>query len=203
MPRSLRRVNPYEEELLNRIIHGDEGAFAQIFDRYKDKLFAYGCKITKSEEVAEEIVQDVFLKIWTNREKINPQLAFDAYLFKITKNLALNFLQQAARDKRSRDRLTDYFRQLPERSPTEDLLVSAEYQQMLTEAVAQLPPRRKLVFSMSRQQGMTHAEIATALKLSPGTVKIHIIHAVKSIKDYLRIHTDITFLLGCLGSFLA
>jgi RNA polymerase sigma-70 factor (ECF subfamily) len=199
----LKRVNPYEEDLLHRIICGDEGAFAQLFDRYKDKLFAYGRKITKSEEVAEEIVQDVFLKIWTNRKKINPELAFDAYLFKITKNLALNFLQQAARDKKHWDRLTNYFQQLPERNSTEDFLVSAEYQRMLTEAVAQLPPRRKLVFSMSRQEGMTHAEIAKALKLSPGTVKIHIIHAVKSIKDYLRIHADITFLLVFLGGLLA
>ncbi len=199
----MKRVETYEEELLNRIIDGDERAFAQLFDQYKDKLFAYGCKITKSEEVAEEIVQDVFLKIWTNREKINPELAFNSYLFKITKNLALNFLQQAARDQKHRDRLTNYFQQLPERNATEDFLVSAEYQRMLTEAVAQLPPRRKLVFSMSRQEGMTHAEIAKALKLSPGTVKIHIIHAVKSIKDYLRIHADITFLLVCLGGLLA
>lgn len=133
--------------------------------------------------------------MWTTRESINPALAFDSYLFKITKNFALNFLQKAARDKRSRDRLVDHFRLLPKRSQTEDLIVSAEYEQVLTEAVEQLPARRKLVFSMSRQQGMTHAEIAKALKLSPGTVKLHIIHAIKSIKDYLRIHADITFFL--------
>lgn len=199
----MKWTKTYEEDLLHRVIRGDESAFAQLFDQYKDKLFAYCCKITKSEGIAEEIVHDVFLKIWINRKKINPQLAFDAYLFKMIKNRALNFLRQAARDQKSRERLTEYFRQLPERSPTEDLMVSAEYQRVLTEAVARLPPRRKLVFRMSRQQGMTHAEIAEALKLSPGTVKLHIIHAVKSIKDYLRIHTDITFLLVCIGYFLS
>lgn len=193
----------YEKELLHRMIDGDEQAFAQIFNQYKDKLFAYCTKITKSEGIAEEIVQDVFLKVWTSRESINPALAFDSYLFKITKNFALNFLQKAARDQKSYDRLVNHFLRLPKRNSTEDLIVSAEYQRMLTEAVEQLPPRRKQVFSMSRQQGMTHAEIARVLQLSPGTVKLHIIHAVKSIKAYLRVHTDITFLVGVISMLLA
>ncbi len=187
--------------LLERLKEGDQVAFKQLFTQHKQKLFAYCCKITKSEEAAEEIVHDVFLKVWTHREKIDPQRSFDGYLFKITKNQALNFLEKAARDQKTRARLTDYFQQMQWCNHTEDQVISADYERLLTDAVAQLPPRRKLVFEMSRAQGMTHAEIATSLHLSPGTVKLQVIHAVKFIKEYLRVNADITLLVFCLSRF--
>lgn len=199
----MKLVSPTEQELVTRVREGDEAAFEQLYSLYKQKLFAYSCKITKSEEVAEEIVHDVFLKVWTYRQRIDSQRSFDAYLFKITKNQILNFLKKAARDKKIQARLLSHFQRVQPRNPTEDQLLLSEYQQMLAAAVAQLSPRRKTIFRMSRIDGMTHAEIATTLNVSAGTVKLQIIQALKSIKEYFRQHSDIVlFFICCFRAFL-
>lgn len=174
---------------------GDEMAFRQIFNQYKDRLFTYCCKVTKSEIYAEEIVHDVFLKIWKNRHTIDPELGFDALLFKITKNLALNFLEKTAREQKGRERLKSYFQRPHTENQTEEIIISDEYQQMLKNAIELLPPQRKLVFRMSRFEGMSHAEIAAALHLSPGTIKNHMIHALKFLKQYFQVHSDINLLI--------
>jgi RNA polymerase sigma factor (sigma-70 family) len=85
-----------ERTLVINLIAGDERAFRAIFDRYRDCLYGYCLKFTKSKEAAEEIVQDVFVKVWETRSNLNPDLSFKAYLYQITKNLAFNFLKKAA-----------------------------------------------------------------------------------------------------------
>ncbi len=199
----LKEGKTYQQELLYRMKAGEEAAFRQIFDQYKDRLFTYCCKVTKSEVHAEEIVHDVFLKIWQLRHTIDPNLGIDAFLFTITKNLALNYLEKTAREHKGREQLKSYFQQLRHKNHTEDMIVSDEYQKLLKKAIELLPPQRKLVFRMSRFEGMSHAEIATALCLSPGTIKNHMIHALKFLKRYFQVHSDLTLLLFFLCQFFS
>ena len=167
-----------------------------MYDRYRDKLYTYGLKITKSEEAAEEIVHQVFLKIWMHRENLNPDLSFNALLYKITKNFALNFLEKVSRSAALRQELYYYFDHL--HTTTEDKIIYDDYIHLVEKAVDLLPPQRKRIFQMHRTEGMSYKEIAEVLHLSKGTVKNHMILSLKFLKKYLHTHTDFTFLYLCL-----
>jgi RNA polymerase sigma-70 factor (family 1) len=185
-----------DKVLVRGIISGNESDFRVIYDRYRDKLYTYGLKITKSEEVAEEIIHQVFLKIWTHRENLNPELSFNALLYKITKNFALNFLEKASRSAALQQELYYYFDQ--QHNATEDEIIYDDYSQLAEKAIDLLPPQQKRIFHMHRVEGMTYKEIADALHLSKGTVKNHMLHSLKFLRKYLHTHTDLTFCYGCL-----
>lgn len=182
-----------EKVLVEKIISGDQSAFKEIFYRYKDKLFSYCYRFTKTETIAEEIVHDVFLKIWTEREQINPDLSFSSYLYTITHNHALNFLKKAAADISLRGKLFYYFEQY-HRQP-EDQLIYNDLVGIVQQAVALLPPRRRLIYEMSREQAMNDEEIANRLSISKQTVKNQMVKALKFIKGYLKSHGEIDICL--------
>lgn len=182
--------------LVQGIIAGNASDFRVMYDRYRDKLYTYGLKITKSEEAAEEIVHQVFLKIWMHRENLNPELSFNALLYKITKNFALNFLEKVSRSEALKQELYYYFDQ--RHTATEDEVIYDDYTHLVEKAVDLLPPQQKRVFLMHRTEGMSYKEIADALHLSKGTVKNHMILSLKFLKKYLHTHTDLTFLYLCL-----
>ena len=178
-----------EKSLVTLMVQGDEYAFRVLFEKYKNPLYQYSCRLTKSEELAEEIVHDVFLKIWRQREKINPELSFQALLFKITKNETLNFLKKVASDMSLRKRLMRYFEKI--HCNTENEVVYADYEQITSKAIQLLPPQQQLVYRMSRIDGKTHEQISEELHLSKGTVKNHMGLALRFLKKYLMLHTDI------------
>lgn len=178
-----------ERTLVIHLIAGDEGAFRAIFDRYRDRLYGYCLKFTKSKEAAEEIVQDVFVKVWENRSSLNPDLSFNAYLYQITKNLAFNFLKKAASETLFKKRILPYL-EVAHSRPEDDCLYR-DYERLADKVIKLLPPQRQLIFQMSRQSGMSHDEIATSLGISKNTVKGQIVKASKTIRDYFRLHSDI------------
>lgn len=181
-----------EKTLVQKLISGDESAFKAIFDCYKNKLYSFSLKITKSEDLAEEIVHDVFLKIWTGRDRINTEMSFDAYLFKITKNASLNFLKKAAADKALKRKLFAFLENIDHH--TEYSIISSDDEHFLTKAIETLPPQQQLVFKMSRMEGMTHTQIADILKISKGTVKNYIMLATARLSKQLNVYSDKTLL---------
>ena len=187
----MEESHSYEERLVTRIIQGDEEAFRTAFYQYKDRLFSYCYRFTKSEELAEEIVHDALLKMWTERQRLDPERAFIGYLYTITRNLALNFLKksasEAALQEKVRQRTAIWHNDTEERVYYSDLL------QMTNQAIGQLPPQQQRIYRMSRDQQMTHEEIARSLDISRHTVRNHIIKALQAIKHYLRLHADISF----------
>lgn len=178
-----------EKELVERLISGDEVAFTEIFYCYKDKLLSYCCRFTKSEVMAEEIVQNVLIKIWTNREQINPELSFSSYLYTIARNDSLNFLKKAASDVAFKERLLYYF----ERShcEPEEKLIYSELNGIAEKAIALLPPKRRQIYQMRRNFSMNYDDIANYFGISKHTVKNQIVQARKSIKNYLSLHEEI------------
>jgi RNA polymerase sigma-70 factor (family 1) len=172
-----------EKDILDRMVSGQSDAFRCIFDRYRNELFSYCCKITKDTESAKEIVQDVFLILWQKRESLNIELPIRPYLYTITQNLSFNFLKRAATETRLK-REVFY---LSQKDYTPEWESNYNHtQDGVNAAISKLPAKQKEIFLMSRVDFKSHDEIATHLRISKNTVKDQIFKALKSIKSYLR-----------------
>lgn len=182
-----------EHLLLQQIAQRDENAFKLLFDQYKDRLFLYINGIIKSKEVSEEIVMDVFLKIWLGKEIVKEIENFDAFLFRVAYNKSIDFLRSAARDLKLRD-LVWHEIQVAGGMSADQQVIIREYEKKLREAIGLLSPQRRLVYEMSREKGFSHEDIAKRLQLSKNTVNNHIVESQKFIRSYLIRHLDIAVL---------
>lgn len=178
-----------EATVIKRMSEGDHLAFRQIFNQYKDPIFGYSYKLTKSPTLAEEAVQEVFLKIWQNREKLDASRPIKPYLYKIAQNYVYNTLRNAAYSDKLKEQI--FYNPPVCRNVTEDQVVYRDLEAFKEKAIKNLPIRRQLIFRMSRVEGLSHEEIAHRLNISPHTVKDQIVKALKTIKEQLHIHTDI------------
>ena len=179
MPESLRS----EKELLVKLKAGDKSAFEQIYRLYSNRLFGNLVKLLQSETEAQEILQEVFLKIWQNRAQIDPEKSFRSYLFKIAENKVFDFFRKAALQKRVQHQLLHHSD--IETTMVDRMLLDKENEQLLAKAIDQLPPQRKQVFVMVKLQGKTYKEVGDHLGISVSTISDHIVKATKSIRDYL------------------
>ena len=169
-----------EKDLLLQVSEGNEHAFRQLFNTYRSKLYTYIFKITESKETAEDTVHDVFLKLWTNKEKLTEIQNLNAYLYKMAHNHAYNGFRRMAKETlvmAELERQHGY-----ELSDPDDQLVRKEVRKFIYEAVNKLTPQQKEVFKMSRELGMKQEEIAQRLNISIHTVKKHLTDAL----NYLR-----------------
>lgn len=171
--------------LLAGIANGDEVAFNKLFTRYRQKLYLYMLKITKSPEIAEEIVMDVFVKLWIGRELLPNIRQLEGFLHKVAYHKAMDFLRTASRQAKLRQVYVERMEGTPEKC-ADELMMDAEIRALLRKAIHSLPPKRKLIYTLSREEGLTHDQIAAALNLSPNTVKNSITAATKAIGDFLR-----------------
>lgn len=179
--------------LVAQVAQGDEAAFRQLFDRYWDNIYGVALTFTKSSAIAEEIVQDVFLKIWLKRDKLSTIEKFDDYLFIVARNHILNKLRKKIKEEPLLDSSLD---QIQESANTpESLVVSKEYERLVRQAVEQLPPQQRLIYTLSRQQGLSQEEIAASLHISRHTVKSHMNKALQVIRSFLRMHAEIETLV--------
>lgn len=173
-----------EKELLIHASNGSEEAFSLIFHTYKNKLYGYLFRITESSEVAEDIVQEIFLKLWKDKSDLANIISFDSYLFRMAKNYAINSFKSRARQALL---YVEYLEtQTEEDYSTDHKIQFEETQYLLQQIVDTLPPQQKLVYQLSREQYLKHDEIAEMLNISPLTVKNHIIQALNTIKKSLK-----------------
>lgn len=170
---------------------GDQTAFREIYDRYKNDLYAYCRSLVKSDAYAEEIVQDVFVKFWLHFENIDPQLSVRSYLYTMMRNASFNFLKKAAKTKELHAEL--FRNEYSDQNSASRSLVEADYEFIKEKAIDLLPPKRKAIFLMSRNEEMTYDDIGKELNISVSTVKTQMSLALASIREYLRLHTDLTF----------
>ncbi|WKN44127.1 RNA polymerase sigma factor [Tunicatimonas pelagia] len=185
-----------ETTLIKRVSQGDHLAFKQIFNQHKDAIFGYSYKFIKSSTLAEETVQEVFLKIWQNRAKLDPAYPIKPYLYKVARNHVYNTLRNAAYSDQLKEQV--FYRQTACRNVTEDQVVYRDLEAFQEQAIQGLPTRRQLIFRMSRTEGLSHEEIAQRLNISPNTVKDQITKALRTIKEQLHIHTDIAVSIAIL-----
>jgi RNA polymerase sigma-70 factor (family 1) len=174
------KVLKNESVLIQLISEGDEKAFRKVFDHFNKKLYNYTFKITDDDDLSEEIVMDAFIKVWCNREKLVDIISLDAYLFTIVKNRAFSELKRRAHEAFIIKSLSKSRTEFHE--GTEETIITNEYQHILTKAINQLPAQQRIVYGMSRDEGLKYEEIAEQLKLSKNTVKTHLKKALCTLR---------------------
>jgi RNA polymerase sigma-70 factor (family 1) len=172
------KYEPNDKALLGKVADGDEAAFSSLYYIYEPRLSSFIYKITKSKEITAEIVHDVFLKVWMGREALQDVKNFDAFIFVVSRNLAINAFHKTMREFRRYDYLErDLPQEIDEHKEEEQLMYT-----VIDSAIEQLPPRQKEVFLLNRYERLTYDQIGKKLNIGKETVKTHIQLAVKSIK---------------------
>lgn len=177
-----------DTELFHAIAAGNEKAFEQLFSSYRNKVYTIALKITGSTELAEEVLLDVFLKVWIKREQLPHIEHFSAWLFTVTRNRVFKTLKQQALHAAGEAITGDDDLLLSHTHHPGVVLVEKEYWQVLHEAVAQLSPQQKKVYHLIKENGLKREEAAAALNLSPETVKRHLAEAMHAIRAYCSYH---------------
>lgn len=176
-----------------------ENTFKRIFDTYKNRLYGYVLSISHSSYTAEEITQEIFMKLWICREALGSIENIDGYLFAMARNKTLNHLRKAALQQEVLKEMKGEMRTVT--NDAEEQSTVSELKRLLQEALISLSPQRRLVYQLSRHQGMNHEQIAIQLKLSKNTVKNHLVDALRFIKNYLQQRGIITSFLFALLFF--
>ena len=188
-----------ERKLIEKIVAGDEQAFSVLFFKYLPVLQIFATKFTKSDNAAEEIIQDSFLRVWLNRDKLADVANVKAYLYKYVSNECLSYLRKKLKE----DRVVDAFvaKQQNSHNNTVETINLNEVTKIIAIAVEKLPDQRKNIYQLSRRDGKTIPEIAEILNISPNTVKNALVIALKSIRIHLDQH-GIVFFFPIFFSFL-
>jgi RNA polymerase sigma-70 factor (ECF subfamily) len=160
-----------------------DGAFEELFRTYHAPLCAFAYRMVRSRAVAEELVQEVFLYLWQHRETWVAHTSVRIYLYQATRNAALSYLRREKLQQRTEPVVIDLFSRPSSNSDGE--LVTAELERAVKRAIAKLPERCRLIYTLSREQGLTYAEIAALLEISPKTVDVQMGRAFKSLRKQL------------------
>lgn len=175
-----------ELELLKLIADGDENAFRDFFVRYREKLYSYVFRITKSTHATEELVQDIFLKCWTHRQTLNTISNPDGYLFFMARNKSIDYLRKLANESAMLEKVWKNI--VAARNTTQEQVDMQEVRRLINAALDNLSPQKRSVFYLSRYEGLTHREIAERLQLSEGTVRNIISEVLRHIRTWLKQH---------------
>jgi RNA polymerase sigma-70 factor (family 1) len=177
-------------ELLQRVANGDETAFRGIYIHFFKRLFQFAFAIVKSREPAEDIIEDIFIRIWQHREDITAIRNLRVYLYTAVKNASLNYLSQKAHQS-----ITEPFDHIhidfkASTGTPEQILIGAEMHRRIASAVEALPPRCKMIFKLVREDGLKYKEIAEVLNISVNTVDVQMAIAIKKIISAIEAEFD-------------
>ncbi len=175
----------------NRIFNNEEAALAELYQAFYGKLHQFAKALVHSNEVAEEIVEDVFVKLWCNRTNITTIDNITVYLYVAVKNSCLNFISRRAKDMISAP--FDFLDiELNEETDTpDDILITAEMMQHMHKAIEALPPRCKMIFKLVREDGLKYKEVAQILNISVNTIDVQMAIAIKRICSALGIERKV------------
>lgn len=173
-----------EQELLRRLKSGDHTAFEMVFHRYKSKMARNALRLLKSPELAEDLLQELFIKLWEQRSKIDADRTLSSYLYKIASNLAYDCFRNAGRDQKLREQLLSNSPLAYE--PIEKAIFDTEKKILLDNALSMLPEQQRIVFTLCKIEEKSYSEVATLLNISIGTVNNHLTRANSSLRALLQ-----------------
>lgn len=174
----------HTDPLLLRLSEGDESAFREFFHTYSHHVYHVALLMTKSAELAEDMVQEIFLKIWLNRAALPGVENLKGYLFINARNHILNELRKGSHNLQFTTALLNYFSE-PADNP-EQALLRKESRTVLRQAIAHLPTRQRLIYQLSKEKGLKQDEIAAQLNISKHTVRNSLAQALQNIRHFLE-----------------
>jgi RNA polymerase sigma-70 factor, ECF subfamily len=181
------------QELLTRLKNGDMLAFDQLYEHYSHKLFSFVFKILKNQAEADDIVQEVFVKIWETRENLGDYKLLNSYFFTIAYNNSIDLIRKRINNNKYLEHLKNS--SVIQISPS--VISEVEFNELnshVKKLIANLPERQKQVYLLNREHGLTYAEIAEQLGISKNTVENHMVKALK----YLRVNMNNSLLINML-----
>lgn len=177
-------INIKENNIIRNIKEGNKNALKELMDIYYVQLVYFAFNILNSREDAEEIVQDVFITMWNDREKIDVKYSIKSYLYTSVKNRVINYTKSKfSRIKKSEEKLSDNIEIIYEETGIE----AKELKVIIKNAIVNLPEKCRLIFCLSRNTGLTYKEIASELNISVNTVENHMVLALKRIREYIKL----------------
>lgn len=188
----LNEKSPFnDKQLFKEVSEGNERAFRIIYNRYYQRMYSFAGKVVKSPHVAEEIVQEVFIRLWEQRELLCEVKNPDNYVFIVIRNHTYNYLRAVAREQNRREKLWEALQQQVTDEGTS--LEAEEAELFLEKLLAKLSPQQRKIFRMSREDGFSHQQIADELHLSRDTVKKHVANSLKIFKAHLKNFVQLLF----------
>lgn len=179
--------------LVEQLSSKSEKAFRCLFDKYHQDIFIFSKSILKLDSLAEEIVQEVFLKVWLNASELNPDLEFKSYIFTIARNLSLNSLRSAVNNRKLTEEI--FYLNPGIGKSSDEILLDEELENIRIKAIESLPTKRREIFILSRTEGKSYNEISSELGISINTVKVQMSKALETLRKYIQIHGDLTLLI--------
>lgn len=178
-----------EHELVVRMIDGDESAFSALYVAYRDRLRFYSLRFLKSQEYADDILQDVFSSIWVGRHLINPDMPFSSYIYTVLRNCVFNHIQKLEKQDLLREHLLIHA--MDSVDNTQDEVLSNDLKSVIEKAYNTLSPRQKEVFLLSREGCLSYKEIAEQLNISVNTVHDYLSSSLHIIRQFLLKYSGI------------
>jgi RNA polymerase sigma-70 factor (family 1) len=174
-------LNHNEKALLHRLKDGDQNAFTEIYNLYHRGIYAYILGYVKIPQMAEDLTQEVFLKIWEVKGRLVVNTSFSAYIYRISHNRSIDALKKIAREQKLHSEVLSHIQPPLPQLPIDN----NKYEKLYLQALAGLPPQRLKVFRLCREQGKSYEETANELGISHNTVKQHMVLALRFLRGYL------------------
>jgi RNA polymerase sigma-70 factor (ECF subfamily) len=171
-----------EKKTLLELSNGNEVAFEKIYQFLGERIYCKLCRLLKSEVIAEEILQDVFLTVWNNRSKLKLEKSFCSYIFCIATNKCYDYFRTVKRNKKL---LRELNLSSTYSNTTAQEFTEEKSREMLYDAIELLPPKRKLIFKLCKIEGKSYEQISLQLGVSSSTISDHIVKANRFIKNQL------------------
>ena len=178
-----------DRELVELLVGGSQEAFEELYARFRERLMCFCKQYVRNEVEAEDIVHDIFLKLWETRHFLNPELSFSGYVHTMAKNHISDKFRHF--DVHSRFAQNILINQIDVTTETEDSIINNDYIELLNEWTERLPPKQKEIFRLSHIEGLTYQEISELLQTPVGNVRKQVSRASKKMKNLLSLHTDI------------
>ena len=173
------------------LAEGDEDAFVALYNKYHRKLYYAALKMMQSEALAQDVIQNTFLKIWDIRTTLDPKRNFAAYISVICRNMIFDLFKKATYEETVKKELQQFADVIEPDREDDDFYDT--YKELLDKAIANLPPQRRLVFESCKLQEKSYDEVAQSMKISRSTVQDHIVKANKFIREYLLTNGNYSF----------
>ena len=177
-----------EKQLLQKISEGDDTAFKHVFEMYYGQIYSASMRYLKIHELAEDLAQSSFLKIWEKRKHLSHVERFDDYLFRIAHNEMADHFRKNSRREKHVQRIRELFEE--ETGTPEELLITKQKRALIANAISNLPPQQQRAYTLSRDEGLSYQEIADRMQLSVNTIKAHIYLVLKTLKAFFASHKD-------------